>query len=371
MPAEDDGSPSNAALRSALEFAVSAAASQADSLPEGVAALRRFRRTAVLNRSQLATVRRIVESDDELRRKLGERAPAAVVDEVGRNWLTAEAVTVQAPARGGRRRGPQQHTSSPNGARGANARPAELAALRALRGELTDAVAQLAELRRQLDAALAAVETGEQATAAARHDAQHWRRRADELAHALTEAASSRDRVLAELAWHSGDAGRFADQPEVRSVRQLAARRRAPIPVPGGLRRDAPAAVEHVLRAHGAIVLVDGYNVAKLGWPDLTLEQQRAAFIDALEALSRRLGVVFSVIFDGADVAAPAARRTLVAVWFSEPGTSADDEIRQRVGALPAHRPVVVVTDDREVVSDVARLGATTVPSAALLALRR
>ncbi len=374
MAADNGGALPDSALRGALEFAVSAAASQAGSLPPGVAALRAFRRTPVLDKAQLAKVRRIVEADDDLRRALGERAPAAVVDEVGRNWLRAATVPVRPAGRSGaHRRAAKSDQIRRAAAGGEKSVRDETRADEhlALHEELSAIVAELAEVRRQLGAAQRAAAASERASATAKSEAQRWQQRAEDLAESLAEAASSRDRLLGELAWHTDDAERFADQPEVRGVRRLAAPRRTPIPVPGGLRREAPAAVEHVLRAEGAVVLVDGYNVAKLGWPDLTLEQQRAALVDALAAMSRRLGVVLSVIFDGADVTAPSARAQLVPVRFSEPGVSADDEIRARVASLPAQRPVVVITDDREVVNDVTRLGANTVPSAALLALRR
>ncbi len=55
-------------------------------------------------------------------------------------------------------------------------------------------------------------------------------------------------------------------------------------------------------------------------------------------------------------------------VLFSAPDEIADDLIRRLVAAEPPGRPLVVVTSDREVVTDVRRAGAWTVPSAALLA---
>jgi predicted RNA-binding protein with PIN domain len=54
-------------------------------------------------------------------------------------------------------------------------------------------------------------------------------------------------------------------------------------------------------------------------------------------------------------------------VLFSAPDEIADDLIRRLVAAEPAGRPLVVVTSDREVVIDVTRAGAWTVPSAVLL----
>ncbi len=55
-------------------------------------------------------------------------------------------------------------------------------------------------------------------------------------------------------------------------------------------------------------------------------------------------------------------------VLFSAAGETADDLIRRLVGAEPAGRPIVVVSSDRQVATDVARAGAWTAASAILLA---
>ena len=94
-----------------------------------------------------------------------------------------------------------------------------------------------------------------------------------------------------------------------------------------------------------AEVLIDGYNVAKLGWPNRSLEQQRDALLDAVENLSRRFGTDATVVFDGASiVGAHASRRRLVRVVYSPSGVIADDVIRDEVDRLPPTRAVVVVT---------------------------
>jgi predicted RNA-binding protein with PIN domain len=58
-----------------------------------------------------------------------------------------------------------------------------------------------------------------------------------------------------------------------------------------------------------------------------------------------------------------------VKVLFSPPGVIADDVIRQLVDAEPEGRVVVVVTDDRAILADVARSGARTAGSQALVKL--
>jgi predicted RNA-binding protein with PIN domain len=116
-------------------------------------------------------------------------------------------------------------------------------------------------------------------------------------------------------------------------------------------------------------ILVDGYNVAKLGWPGRSLEEQRDALINRTENLARRHGADVTIVFDGDSiVGAHAARRRTVRVVFSPAGVTADDVIRDEVGRLPPDRRIVVVTNDREIVDDVRRAGANVVPSNAFIA---
>ena len=51
-----------------------------------------------------------------------------------------------------------------------------------------------------------------------------------------------------------------------------------------------------------ATVVVDGYNVAKLGWPDAVLADQRERLLDVLDDLACRYATTVQVVFDGADV---------------------------------------------------------------------
>ena len=80
------------------------------------------------------------------------------------------------------------------------------------------------------------------------------------------------------------------------------------------------AAAEFLLRTDAA-VLVDGYNVAKLAWPNRSLEAQRTHLLDALENAARRFGSDITVVFDGAAVVgAHATRRRLIRVVYSPEG---------------------------------------------------
>ena len=146
--------------------------------------------------------------------------------------------------------------------------------------------------------------------------------------------------------------------------------RRSPVALPGGLYGDSGAVAEHLLRTAGMEVLVDGYNVAKLGWPALTLAQQRDALIDAAEATAKRWGIGMHLVFDGADVGVAAPRR-LVRITFSDAGVIADDVIRHEVGLLAHDIPVLVVTNDQAVLHDVRSMGANTLSSEQFLLVAR
>ncbi|MEQ1703071.1 MAG: NYN domain-containing protein, partial [Ilumatobacteraceae bacterium] len=197
----------------------------------------------------------------------------------------------------------------------------------------------------------------------------------------LAAAIAARDAALADRAEPHG--GAF-DVERVRALlhEALAATRgpvasgrrkqRKPIAVPGGLYGNSEAAAEHLLRTSDVVVLVDGYNVAKLGWPGLTLEQQRDRCIEACENIARRWGTLLHVIFDGATVVgARASGRRLVRVSYSPDGVIADDVLRAEVAALEVDRPVVVVTNDQAVVTDIRAAGANSLSSDAFLAVAR
>ena len=70
-------------------------------------------------------------------------------------------------------------------------------------------------------------------------------------------------------------------------------------------------------------MLVDGYNVAKLAWPDDDLAGQRSRCLDLAETVARRFGSDITVVFDGADVVgAHAVERRMVRVVLLPTGVS-------------------------------------------------
>ena len=139
--------------------------------------------------------------------------------------------------------------------------------------------------------------------------------------------------------------------------------------LPGGVIASSAEAAEFLARSD-AQFLIDGYNVAKLGWPNRPLDRQRHALLDAVENLCRRFGTDCTVVFDGAEIiGAHASRRRLARVVYSPAGIIADDVIRDETRRLPTSRAVVVVTNDAEIVRDVRADGANVVPSNALIAI--
>ena len=142
--------------------------------------------------------------------------------------------------------------------------------------------------------------------------------------------------------------------------------------LPGGVARDSRRATEHLLRAPGALVLVDGYNVAKLAWPDDDLAASASRCLDLVDDVARRFGSRRH-----GRVRRRRRRRRprhRAGVWpgscTRRPGVIADDVIRAEVAATPVERPVVVVTNDQAIRRDVAAAGANLVTSDAFLALR-
>ena len=133
-----------------------------------------------------------------------------------------------------------------------------------------------------------------------------------------------------------------------------------------GLHTDTPAGVLDLLSRPDVVVLVDGYNLAKLRWPNLDVELQRRRLVSTLDELGRRTATTFDVIFDGAAVTVwrqAGTGHSRVRVSFSAEGVEADDDIIGQVSELDDDTGVLVVTNDRRVQDAVARLGATVVTS--------
>jgi len=397
-------------LRPALEFAVLMAQEGQKFKPPMAypSGLKRYMKMSRIPAAALPTILRVVEADDVFRGRIAAGALPELVDPIGKLWLErppgwqlrmtelveeAEACEVAADAALRLKKAEKRRDAAEQVAARSRAeivtltdqiadRNTVIDGLRSDVQKLTDEVAgiraELVDTRnearhardRELAASekLAAAEQVVDAATAARGEAEDVRD--DALADRATVAAER-----SELARLAASAAALADQLAAaaappRSGHSAPARRR-PLAMPGGVFGSSDAAAEFLLRS-GASVLVDGYNVAKLAWPNLDLAGQRIVLLDAVENLVKRFGSDVTVVFDGADVVGAAGDgRRIVRVVFSPEGVIADDVIRDEVRRLPATRNVVVVTNDRAIVADVRAMGANTMASEQFLAPMR
>jgi predicted RNA-binding protein with PIN domain len=149
---------------------------------------------------------------------------------------------------------------------------------------------------------------------------------------------------------------------------------RVPLRLPPGVTDETVEAVDHLVRAPGALLLVDGYNISQAAWYQDPIARQRTRLVDALAELHARSGVEVEVVFDGADVDRISDRpvRPAVRVRFSASGVEADDVLLELVDAAPPRRPVIVASSDHRVRDGARRRGANVVGARQLLgALRR
>ncbi|HSL73049.1 MAG TPA: NYN domain-containing protein [Ilumatobacteraceae bacterium] len=403
-------------LRTAIEFAV-LIAEEANkgkrSLPVP-AELRAQFGVSRIPTAALGRLRRAIESDDVFRRRIAAGAVPELVDPIGLLWLQRptgweQQIDELLVARAAEEDDADLRASLRRAERRRAA--AEQVAARS-RAEVIQRDTALAELRTRLDDALADVAKADEAVAELRSELVDVR---NEARHARDREAALRVRL--DAVRQSGPPPEVSTAPEpsepsevqappvpaidldelgaiATAVRELGDRLdalavesrsttastgtaatqssgpvRRPIRLPGGVIASSAVAAEFLLRSDAAVV-VDGYNVAMLGWPGNRLEEQRRRLLDALENAARRFGADVTVVFDGAAVVgAHADRRRMVRVAYSPAGVTADDVIRDEVRRLPVTRSVVVVTNDAEIVNDVRALGANVVPSNALLAI--
>jgi predicted RNA-binding protein with PIN domain len=135
----------------------------------------------------------------------------------------------------------------------------------------------------------------------------------------------------------------------------------------GGRVQDV-AALDRLLALPNVHLIVDGYNITKTGYPELSLADQRDRLTNGLSVLAARTGAEVTVVFDGAGVlSVPAASPRGVRVLFSDRGVLADDVIRSLVAAEPLGRPMVVATSDRAVADSVRQRGAQAAPASVLV----
>jgi predicted RNA-binding protein with PIN domain len=406
-PADDipDG-----ALLSALEFAIGIAAAGAKLRPQlpFPPGLKKFLRFHKLPATAVTQVRAAIEADEVFRERLGSVATTELVDEVGVWWLArpdgwrqsiAAALTVaDSDGRVVDRREERRRQAAQEAAAKARAEllrigdelQRERAASRVLNAETDRLREELDEMRRRLrqsqrshhqaTQSLAALEAQRAAVVpeltvedtppiptAPTIDVAALRALIDEAA----TASAAAGKLLVEAAHALLSEPVAVSEPSATRPRRAPLARKPPR-LPGGVIAASPEGAEFVLRQGAGLTLVDGYNVAKLGWPALDLEQQRRQCVTAVENLAKRWNLAVTVVFDGANVeGAHTASRRRVRVVYSAAGVSADDVLRAEVAAADPARPVVVVTNDREIVADVRRAGASVVSSDDFLTLMR
>ena len=286
---------------------------------------------------------------DKLRAELAD-AHTAQREQAQRARAAAEAARAEADTL---RRQLREQTGARRAAERARAAAEEALAeeRRRVAAEDSRSQAELRRLRQRLAEADDAVEAGRRAARETRQadEARLWL-----LLDTLTGAAQGLRRELA------------LTPTDDRPADSVAASQ--PRPDARAARGDDPELVDRLLGLPRVHLVVDGYNVTKSGYGELPLAAQRSRLIQGLGALVARTGAEVTVVFDGATrpPAMPPAPRG-VRVLFSAPGEIADDVIRRLVAAEPEGRPLMVVSSDKEVATDVARAGAYAVPSALLL----
>lgn len=201
---------------------------------------------------------------------------------------------------------------------------------------------------------------GELATLQA--DLRAMRRREDERGRERERRARARE-ATARAARE--EAAEHARERAQRPTRVAPAR---PTSLPAGVAPGTTEATRLVL-TRGRRVLIDGYNVAKTHRDHLTPEQQRDWLVQLLASWVARAGLRPEVFFDGEERGGYHDARRGVTVHFSPQGVDADDDITFAVAALPSDEPIVVVTDDRELVARVGAHGADVIGTRAFLSL--
>jgi hypothetical protein len=221
--------------------------------------------------------------------------------------------------------------------------------------ELTETRRQLAEVRAELERRPPAPIPGERPI-----DVVALRQAADRLQRAAATLARTVDGLTDVV----------PPEPVVLEGVIEAAPVRRPLALPGGVVADSTEGARWLLARPRAVLLVDGYNVAKTAWSDVGLEEQRTRLVRAVDVVATRTGAGVEIVFDGPEDAAPTGRQGTpsVNVRFSG-GELADDVVVSMVDAFPADRPVVVVSSDREVRDAARAKGANVIGSGTLIGL--
>lgn len=140
----------------------------------------------------------------------------------------------------------------------------------------------------------------------------------------------------------------------------------------GSLSVGDPARLRELFTVPRLHLIIDGYNVTRQGWPELSLAEQRLRLLRALPPVTAQHGIEVTVVFDAHETAQrPSSSPPRgIRVIFSPPAVIADDVMVDLVTAEPPGRPVALVTADAGLGARVRRRPATyLVDSSALVRL--
>lgn len=138
-------------------------------------------------------------------------------------------------------------------------------------------------------------------------------------------------------------------------------------PAPGVVAGSAEE-VRALVLDPGAVLVVDGYDLAQRAWPDSTPSDQRARLAMALVRAHRRGWCAATVVFDGAGAqAVPSLRRPGLQVVFSAGGEMPGSVIAREVERLLTGATVLVASSDGAVMAHAEASGARVASADALL----
>ncbi len=188
-----------------------------------------------------------------------------------------------------------------------------------------------------------------------------------EIALGSAELARRASHLARELDTLAGGALRAPSAPE------MADRRRTRPLVPGGLVADTVEGLAGTLASGEVLLVVDGYNVAFVGWPEASAADKREHVVRALIDLQHRHRCEIVCVFDGAanEPVLPPLRREGLHVVFSAAEEEADEVVVRTVERTPPSRGVLVVSSDRWVREHCEAAGALVVSSTTLVDLAR
>lgn len=172
------------------------------------------------------------------------------------------------------------------------------------------------------------------------------------------------DEIAAELAHTDGD-----DQNDTPASGSEAAGRRA-IEIPDSLEVGSEALARHVVNTPDVVVLIQGDAVASMGWPSMTVQEQRSALVTYLNILAGDTGAAPDVMFDSAISGADALPESrVVRIRISDDSGSDVEQLSALIDTYPEEWPVALVTDDEVLSAMASRSGATVLNNGQLLDL--